>query len=225
MSCEETIPEKIPQNEYFIGMSNNSTFNHTRTGSNGSSFNETHFDSKQQSQYKNISILTPIIYVSLLLFSLVYLQKYIAQKNQAKSLETPSIFEDNYKPREIYYAIKEDKFQSNNGSNKIDDNLLLSALIHRGASVIRYKIKLTETKQTFDILYKLGSMGEDFFERYEREFKLIELELQDCVREYGILTKSTNAQTFMELCQNVCFNEAIKRRFAFYEAKLQHKLE
>ncbi|KAL6927721.1 hypothetical protein ACO0SA_004344 [Hanseniaspora valbyensis] len=205
-------------------MSSNSTFNNTEGNFNGSFFSETESNSTQP-QYKKISILTPIIYVSLLLFSLVYLQKYVAHKKQAKSIETPSIFEDNYKPREIYYAIKEDKFESNNGSNKIDENLLLSALIHRGASVIRYKIKLTETKQTFDILYKLGSMGEDFFERYEREFNLIELELQDCIREYAILTKSTNAQKYMELCQNVCFNEAVKRRFAFYEAKLQHKLQ
>ncbi|XBW36440.1 hypothetical protein QEN19_002018 [Hanseniaspora menglaensis] len=196
------------------------SFNSTSDG-----FNGTESNSSQQASIKKISIFTPIIYVSLLLYSLIYLQKYVAKKKHAKSIETPSIFEDNYKSREIYYAIKESKFETSNGSNKIDDNLILSALIHRGASVIRYKIKLTETKQTFDILYKLGSMGEDFFERYEREFNLIELELQDCIKEYAMLTKSTNAQKYMEICQNACFNEAIKRRFAFYEAKLDHKLK
>lgn len=202
-------------------MENNTTYNSTGGGFNESSFQDT----TKSSQYKNISILTPVIYVSLLLFSLIYLQKYVAAKKHAKSIETPSIFEDNYKPREVYYAIKENKFESNNGSNKIDENLVLSALLHRGAAVIRYKIKLTETKQTFDILYKLGSMGEDFYERYEREFNLIELELQDCIREYALLTKSNDAQKYVEICQNVCFNEAIKRRFAFYEARLNNKLQ
>ena len=69
-------------------------------------------------------------------------------------------------------------------------------------------------------------MGEDFYERYEREFKLIELELEDCIREYAELTKGKqNPQRFAEICQNVCFNEAIKRRVAFYDSKVQNKLK
>ncbi|GMM41806.1 hypothetical protein FOG51_03233 [Hanseniaspora uvarum] len=209
-------------------MSFNTTFENG-TNFNNSSFNGSTFENGADTtatQYKKISIFTPIIYVSLLLFSLMYLQKYVSNKKQQKSIETPSIFEDNYKPREVYYAIKEKQYKTSNGSDKIDENALLAALIHRGASVIRYKIKLTETKQTFDLLYKLGSMGEDFYERYEREFKLIDLEIEDCVREYTILTKSkNNPQRFVEICQNVCFNEAIKRRVAFYDSKVQNKLK
>ena len=204
-------------------MSFNSTFE------NGTHFNSSSFESEADAtniQYKNISILTPIIYVTVLLCSLMYLQKYVSTKKHQKSMQTPSIFEDNYRPREVYYAIKEKQYKTSNGSDKIDENALLSALVHRGASVFRYKIKLNETKQTFDILYKLGSMGEDFYERYEREFKSIELELEDCIREYAELTKGKqNPQRFAEICQNVCFNEAIKRRVAFYDSKVQNKLK
>lgn len=204
-------------------MSFNSTFE------NGTRFNSSSFESEADAanvQYKNISILTPIIYVTVLLCSLMYLQKYVSAKKHQKSMQTPSIFEDNYRPREVYYAIKEKQYNTSNGSDKIDESALLSALIHRGASVFRYKIKLNETKQTFDILYKLGSMGEDFYERYEREFKLIELELEDCIREYAELTKNKQSpQRFAEFCQNICFNEAIKRRVAFYESKVQNKLK
>ncbi|KAL6931515.1 related to Translocation protein SEC66 [Hanseniaspora guilliermondii] len=204
-------------------MSFNSTFKNG-THSNSSTF-ENEADATSV-QYKNISILTPIIYVTVLLCSLMYLQRYVSTKKHQKSMQTPSIFEDNYRPREVYYAIKEKQYTTSNGSDKIDENALLSALIHRGASVFRYKIKLNETKQTFDILYKLGSMGEDFYERYEREFKLIEMELEDCIREYAELTKGKQSpQRFAEICQNVCFNEAIKRRVAFYDSKVQNKLK
>lgn len=129
------------------------------------------------------------------------------QKEAAKKIsEQPSIFDEN-DAHDLYFQIKE---MSEN--EKIHEKVLKAALLNRGAESVRRSLKLKELAPQINLLYKNGSIGEDYWKRFETEVKLIELEFKDTLQEAERLQPGW-VQLFVMVCKEICFNQALSRRY------------
>lgn len=172
---------------------------------NGTHFNETFFEQEQQ-EIKIVSVYTPLIYVSILVISLmIFASKY--RKNQVKKLaELPSIF-DEHEARDLYFSLQELA-----ETEDIHEKVIKAALLNRGAEAVRRTIKLKEVAVQIEILYKNGSVDDKYWQRYQNEIKLIDLELKNCISEAERLQPGW-PQLFVNVCKEICFNQALQRRY------------
>lgn len=179
---------------------------------NGNNFNGTSFE-EEQPEIKIISVYTPLIYVSILLVSLmIFASKY--RSNKVKKLaELPSVF-DEHEARDLYFEI-----QSMAESENLHEKLIKAALLNRGAEAVRRTIKLKENSVQIELLYKNGSIGDEYWQRYQNEIKLVDLELKECISEAERLQPGW-PQIYVALSREICFNQALQRR---YDAMLDRK--
>ncbi|KAH3902243.1 related to Translocation protein SEC66 [Saccharomycodes ludwigii] len=153
---------------------------------------------------KKVSVYTPLIYVSILIISLLIFGSKYKKNQQIKKNQLPSIF-DNDEPRNLYYQLKQ--------MDGIHEKVLQAALLNRGAEAVRRSFKLKEAGPQFEILYKTGAMGDDYYERCQREVKIVEAEFKSCLQEAEMMQKGW-AQNYVALCREICFTEALRRRYA-----------
>ncbi|AJP97464.1 Sec66p [Saccharomyces cerevisiae YJM1208] len=186
-----------------------SEFNETKFSNNG-----TFFETEEPIvETKSISVYTPLIYVFILVVSLVMFASSYRKKQAKKISEQPSIFDEN-DAHDLYFQIKE---MSEN--EKIHEKVLKAALLNRGAESVRRSLKLKELAPQINLLYKNGSIGEDYWKRFETEVKLIELEFKDTLQEAERLQPGW-VQLFVMVCKEICFNQALSRR---YQSTLKRK--
>lgn len=179
-----------------------SEFNETKFSNNG-----TFFETEEPIvETKSISVYTPLIYVFILVVSLVMFASNYRKKQAKKISEQPSIFDEN-DAHDLYFQIKE---MSEN--EKIHEKVLKAALLNRGAESVRRSLKLKELAPQINLLYKNGSIGEDYWKRFETEVKLIELEFKDTLQEAERLQPGW-VQLFVMVCKEICFNQALSRRY------------
>ncbi|KOH00488.1 Sec63 complex subunit SEC66 [Saccharomyces eubayanus] len=179
-----------------------SEFNETKFSSNGT-FTE---NEEPIVETKVISVYTPLIYVFILVVSLVMFASNYRKKQAKKISEQPSIFDEN-DAHDLFFQIKE---MSEN--EKVHEKVLKAALLNRGAESVRRSLKLKELAPQINLLYKNGSIGEDYWKRFETEVKLIELEFKDTLQEAERLQPGW-AQLFVMVCKEICFNQALSRRY------------
>ncbi|QLQ81523.1 hypothetical protein HG537_0F02840 [Torulaspora globosa] len=174
---------------------------------NGSSHgNDSFFETEEPVETKMVTVYTPLIYGAVLI---VYLMIFATQyrKRRIKALtELPSIFNDN-DARRLYFEVKQlDEEQS------VHEKVKKAVLLNRGAEAIRRSFKLKELEPQIDILYKNGSIGEEYWQRYQNEVKLTEIEFKETVQEAETL-QSGWSQLFVTVCKEICFNQALSRRY------------
>ncbi|CCH59273.1 hypothetical protein TBLA_0B04360 [Henningerozyma blattae CBS 6284] len=187
----------------------NGTFNETFNNDNYSNTNGTAFDdTKLEDSIMAVSVYTPLIYVGILLISLmVFGSQY--RKNQVKKLaKLKSIF-DEQEAKDLYFELKT---LNESGETKIHDKVLKAALLNRGSEAIRRSLKLKELAPQVEINYKTGSVGEDYWQRYQNEVKLIELEFKETLQEAELLQPGWS-QMFVVVAKEICFNQALARRY------------
>ena len=168
-----------------------------------------------------ISVFTPIIYVSILLgvfvvFLVVYRKKRLRKLQAFEPLFGPN------RPAELYDFMK---MQAINPGvpkeQKPHEKVLKAALLRRGVEAVRRLMKLKEFEPTFTRLYQEGLIGDDIHQQYGIQVKFQELELQDIVKDVEGFKKGW-AQTFFPTAQEICFNEALRRRlYAMDDRKQQ----
>lgn len=95
---------------------------------------------------------------------------------------------------------------------KVHDKVLKAALLNRGAENIRRSFKLKELAPQVELLYKNGSIGEDYWKSFQTEIKVTEAEVKECIIEAENLQPGW-PQLFLQLCQEICFNQALQRRY------------
>ena len=179
-----------------------SEFNETKFSNNG-----TFFETEEPIvETKSISVYTPLIYVFILVVSLVMFASNYRKKQAKKISEQPSIFDEN-DAHDLFFQIKE---MSEN--EKVHEKVLKAALLNRGAESVRRSLKLKELAPQINLLYKNGSIGEDYWKRFETEVKLIELEFKDTLQEAERLQPGW-VQLFVMVCKEICFNQALSRRY------------
>ncbi|KAK6199529.1 Sec62/63 complex, subunit Sec66 [Scheffersomyces amazonensis] len=150
-----------------------------------------------------ISVWTPLIYTAILLslfitFSVVYRRNRI---NKLSKIE--SIFGENH-PKKLYEFLKDPE-------NKPHEKVLKAALLRRCVEAVRRTMKLKEHQPIYVKLYQDGLIGDDIYKQFEIELKLQELEFKEIVMECETYKKGWST-TFIPLTQEICFNEALRRR-------------
>ncbi|ODV67888.1 hypothetical protein HYPBUDRAFT_137740 [Hyphopichia burtonii NRRL Y-1933] len=163
-----------------------------------------------QEQIK-VSIFTPLIYVGVLLtcfiaFSIIYRRKKI--KNLTK---VEPIFGENH-TASLYQFLKAQYTNPDaTKETKPHEKVLKAALLRRAVEAIRRSLKLKENEPIFKYLYQEGLIGDEVFRQFEFQAKYQELELKEIVQETELYKKGW-VQTFFPVAQEICFNEALRRR-------------
>ncbi|CCH45062.1 Translocation protein [Wickerhamomyces ciferrii] len=155
-----------------------------------------------------ISVFTPIIYVTVVLTALVVFSINY-RKNKINALYNRQPFFKRNLPKELHFELRD-------SDPKPNEKVLKAALLRRGAESIRRTIKLKEVQPFITALYQKGSIGDDLYERYQTATKLEELEVQEIVAETEKY-KAGWIPKFVPLLQEICFNEALRRRYSAIE--------
>ncbi|SCU84747.1 LADA_0D03554g1_1 [Lachancea dasiensis] len=178
------------------------------------SFNESNFnstfmeDDAGKIEMKSVSFYTPLVYVSILVISLVLFASHYRKKTVQELTELPSMFDESI-ARDIYFELK---LMNESGDTKVHDKVLKAALLNRGAEAIRRTLKLKESEPQITMLYKNGCVGEEYWKRYQNEVKLVDLEFKETIQEAELIQPGW-PQLFVLVCKEICFNQALKRRF------------
>ncbi|CDR40588.1 CYFA0S05e02168g1_1 [Cyberlindnera fabianii] len=153
---------------------------------------------------KKVYVWTPFLYLAVLIAALVsFARWYRGKKIAAKQNQVP--FFGRNVASETYHELTQHE--------GVNPYVLKAALIRRGAESIRRTIKLKEVTPFMTMLYQKGSIGDDLWERFQNAQQLEEEEIKTIVAETEKY-KSGWVQKFVPLLQEVCFNEALRRRYA-----------
>lgn len=176
-----------------------------------SSFNESSnggqtFEDDGHVETKLVSVYTPLIYVGILIISLIVFASQYRRRKIQKMTELPSIFDES-DARDIYFDIKQ-----LSETQSVHEKVIKAALLNRGAEAVRRSFKLKELEPKISILYKNGSIGEEYWQRYQNEVKVIEFEFKEALQEAELL-QSGWAQLYVGICKEICFNQALTRRY------------
>lgn len=176
-----------------------------------SSFNESSnggqtFEDDGHVETKLVSVYTPLIYVGILIISLIVFASQYRRRKIQKMTELPSIFDES-DARDIYFDIKQ-----LSETQSVHEKVIKAALLNRGAEAVRRSFKLKELEPQISILYKNGSIGEEYWQRYQNEVKVIEFEFKEALQEAELL-QSGWAQLYVGICKESCFNQALTRRY------------
>lgn len=164
-------------------------------------------------QVVKISIWTPLLYVGVLMTSfIVFSILYRRRKAQSLSKIEP-IFPENH-THSLYLFLKQ---QYNNPEatkeSRPHEKVMKAALLRRGVEAIRRSLKLKEIEPTFNKLYQEGLIGDEVFKNFQFQAKFQEMDLKDIVQECETYKKGW-VNLFFPVAQEICFNEALRRRLA-----------
>lgn len=151
----------------------------------------------------NVSVLTPFLYLGFLVTTFVVFAIQYRKRRLAKMVQRKPLLKENY-AAEIYQQLK-------SLAEKPHDRVLKAALIRRAADAVLRSIKLRELEPGLNKLYQDGLVGEDIHKQFEIESKVLEFELKDILQECDTYKKGW-APTFFPVSQEVCMNEALRRR-------------
>lgn len=192
--------------EGFANGFNNTSFNGTFNGTYSNSTNGTFTGSEEKVETIPISFYTPVIYAVILIVSLVLFSKHYKKQRLRQLAEQPDIF-DEHDAKELYLELKE-----MSQTQKIHEKVLKAALLNRGAEGIRRTLKMKELGPQIELMYKSGTVGEDYWERFQAEGKIVEAEFRETIQEAENLQPGW-PKIFAALCQEICFNQALSRRY------------
>ncbi|CCC68272.1 hypothetical protein NCAS_0B01880 [Naumovozyma castellii] len=188
------------------GTYSNSTYEDTFNGthSNGTFFTDE--ETANEVPLPSVSFYTPIIYTAILLISLLIFASQYKKRQIKKRTALPSIFDED-DARDLYLEIKKISETEN-----VHEKVLKAALLNRGAEAIRRSLKLKELEPQIELIYKNGSVGEEYWQRFQNEVKLVDLEFKQCLMEAESLQAGW-VQLFVGNCREICFNQAMTRRY------------
>lgn len=158
-----------------------------------------------------ISIFTPLIYVAVLLSSFIAFSIIYRRRRVNKLATVEPIFADNNPA--LLYAFLKGKYTDPEATKetKPHEKVMKAALLRRAVEAIRRSLKLKENEPIFNKLYQDGLIGEEIHTQFEIEAKMQEMEFQAIVQEVESYKKGW-VSTFFPLAQEICFNEALRRR-------------
>lgn len=163
-----------------------------------------------QEQIK-ISIYTPLIYVGVLLTCFIAFSIIYRRKNLNRLTKVEPIFSDNH-TLNLYLFLKQQYSNPDaSAETKPHTKVMKAALLKRGVEAIRRSLKLKENEPIFNKLYQEGLIGDDVFKNFQIQAKFQEIELKEIVQECEVYKKGW-VQQFFPVAQEICFNEALRRR-------------
>ncbi|KAL3235326.1 Translocation protein SEC66 [Nakaseomyces bracarensis] len=181
------------------GTYNNDTYNNG-TYNNGTFFEEPRVETKA------VSVYTPLLYVTILVVSLFIFASQYRKSKIRKISSLPSIFDES-DAKDLYIELL-----SLSSEQKVHEKVLKAGLLNRGAEAIRRSLKLKELAPQVEILYKNGSIGDDYWQRYQTEVKLVDVEFKECIQEAERLQPGW-VPNYVPLAREICLNQALTRRY------------
>lgn len=158
-----------------------------------------------------ISVYTPLIYVAVMVTAFVIFSVLYRRHRLQKLIEVEPIFGHNY-TLEIYEILK-NKYNNKElpKEDRPPEKAVKAALLRRAVEAIRRSLKLKENEPVFNKLYQDGLIGDDVYKQFEFQNKVQQLELKEIVEECQLFNKDWPA-TFFPVAQEICYNEALRRR-------------
>lgn len=153
-----------------------------------------------------ISVFTPILYVTAVVTALIIFSVSYRKKKLANLSKRQLFFGENI-PKDIYFQLKQLK-----ETEKVNEKVMKAALMRRGAECIRRSIKLQEITPFMTTLYQQSAISDEYWDSFQFAKKVEELELKEIFQEVETLKKNWS-KSFLPLLQEICFNEALTRRF------------
>lgn len=162
-------------------------------------------------QQIRVSIYTPLIYVGVLVSSFIAFSIIYRRRRVNKLTKVEPIFSENH-TASLYAFLKSQYVNPETPKDiKPHEKVMKAALLRRAVEAIRRSLKLKENESVFNKLYQEGLIGDEIFKQFEIQAQLQELELKDIVQEAESYKKGWVA-TFFPVAQEICFNEALRRR-------------
>lgn len=170
-------------------------------------------DEQETQEQIKISIFTPLIYVGVMLTCFIAFSVIYRRKKLNKLTKVEPIFPDNH-PLNLYLFLKQQYDNPNaTAETKPHSKVMKAALLRRGVEAIRRSLKLKENEPIFNKLYQEGLIGDDIFQNFQIQAKFQEIELKEIVQECETYKKGW-VQQFFPVAQEICFNEALRRRLS-----------
>lgn len=160
-----------------------------------------------------VSIFTPLIYVGVLMSCFIAFSVIYRKKKLQKLTTIEPIFPENH-TLSLYQFLKLQYVNPDVAKeNKPHERVMKAALLRRGVEAIRRSLKLKEVEPVFNKLYQDGLIGDDVFKNFQFQAQFQELEIKEIVQECETYKKGW-VQQFFPVAQEICFNEALRRRLA-----------
>lgn len=158
-----------------------------------------------------VSIYTPLIYVGVLLSAFAIFRVLYRRNKISKLAKVEPLFGENHLL--TLYMFLKDQYTNPDASNdqKPHEKVMKAALLRRAVEAIRRSLKLKENEPVFTKLYQDGLIGDEVFQNFSLQAKFQELELKEIVADVEQFKQGWSA-TFFPVAQEICFNEALRRR-------------
>lgn len=158
-----------------------------------------------------VSIYTPLIYVGVLLSAFAVFSVLYRRNKISKLAQVEPLFGENHLL--TLYGFLKDQYTNPDASKdqKPHEKVMKAALLRRAVEAIRRSLKLKENEPVFTKLYQDGLIGDEVFQNFALQAKFQELELKEIVAEVEGFKQGWSA-TFFPVAQEICFNEALRRR-------------
>lgn len=175
-------------------------------------------------QVLRISILTPLIYVAVMTSAFVAFSVYYRRHRLQKMIDVEPLFGHNY-ALDIYISLKRNYVDKLVAKDlRPPEKVVKAALLRRAVEAIRRSLKLKENELIFNRLYQEGLIGDEVFKQFELQNKVQQVELKEIVEECQEFNKDWPA-TFFPVAQEICYNEALRRRLAALDDRHETLLE
>lgn len=175
-------------------------------------------------QVVRISLYTPLIYVAVMVTAFIIFSVQYKRHRLKKLVQVKSLFGHNYTV-DLYLTLK-DKYYDKSlpKDERPPEKAVKAALLRRAVEAIRRSLKLKENEPVFNKLYQDGLIGDEIFKQFELQSKMQQLELNEIVSECQQFSKEW-PDKFFPVAQEICFNEALRRRLNSFDARSEKLVE
>ncbi|QBM88763.1 translocation protein SEC66 [Metschnikowia aff. pulcherrima] len=175
-------------------------------------------------QVLRISVYTPLVYVGVMVTAFAIFSVLYRRHRLRKLIGVEPLFAHNH-ALDLYTAVK-DKYYDKLApkDERPPEKAVKAALLRRAVEAIRRSLKLKENEVVFNRLYQEGLIGDDVFQQFVLQNKVQQAELSDIVQE----SRQFSAQwpeAFFPVAQEICFNEALRRRLNAMDDRSESLLE
>lgn len=175
-------------------------------------------------QVVKISLYTPLIYVAVMVTAFIVFSVQYKRHRFRKLVQVESLFGHNYTV-DLYITIKDKYYDKSVAKDeRPPEKAVKAALLKRAVEAIRRSLKLKENEPVFNKLYQDGLIGDDIFKQFELQSKIQQVELNEIVAECQQFSKEW-PEKFFPVAQEICFNEALRRRINAMTARGENLVE
>jgi translocation protein SEC66 len=169
-----------------------------------------------------ISLLIPIIYLSILIGSMATFSYLYRRRQTLKKLSLEPYFPP-HTERNIYLSLLHlPDSQNSEKQSKVPDRVLCAALLARACTDVERILTLRSRKPALNTLLQRGVVGDEIWQRLLRAEQEMEAELKDVVAEANALSAGWG-QTIFQSASEMVQNRLLKGTIEGHRAGLEEE--